>query len=585
MRYVKHGGKGGGDLFAVRLKQAWQALGLSPDNRLAWTQQYTQRQAIPRPYDWVPSVVHVSRPWRTAALSNPLLWTQIAVIRRDAMIEMLRRAAGQPLAVIVTESTDIETLRWILDTYTAQLDTVVMPFIPELLSSAFAIKASRLRSLFFLRQSFTSDESGPNIAAVEAQHPLPALERLESLVCLWRPIPHFWARTLKVISLKREHELYRGQGSDDLVMKRIRIEFTDLAQALPHTPLLERLDAEFYVAETEVSLAPFELPRLEVLRLFASAAHCAWFLRFARLPTNVNIRMNCDMFALFQHGRRDQVPDALHGIMTRPATHDQPNYGPVLGMSIDFWHSFYQLRGWRALVLPLHPLGDLMPDVGLDIGIRTVDTHAQQILTTLPTQGVRALRVGPLPWSAGLANFSCVHALCTMPQLCHLTIIEELKQHEEEFPPQLACELLEETTADSVALLGVQFYGADAPHAELAEHCSSLKRNLASKHVLCLWNSRANSCNRQNHSGTPVRSLRWSTSASNVIRPGGQSGRSSYRGSPACPVGSGICFSKPWRKLPGMASQAIAISAGTVGAGHTVCKGCAYLMLARKPLV
>lgn len=78
--------------------------------------------------------------------------------------------------------------------------------------------------------------------------------------------------------------------------------------------------------------------------------------------------------------------------------------------------------------------------------------------------------------------------LSTMPQLHHFTIDggDGENDCENEFPPQFACELLEKTSAESVALVGVQLYGASAPRAESTRHRSGLKSDLRSKRILYL---------------------------------------------------------------------------------------------------
>ena len=470
--------------FTMLLQVARQHLGDFADS-LAWLQQYTPSMlSRPRPYSWT-SISRVSRSWRNAALGNPLLWTQVAVIGREATMEMLERAAGRPLIITTAETTDIETLRWVLDTYAAQLDTVVMPFIPELFSPSFVMNASRLRTLFFIKQMLASAPD-TTIAPAETQSPFPALERLESDGFLWHPVSHLWASTLKILSLKREMRLRRA--GEPAVADQHCLSLAELSRALARTPLLEHLDVELQIRDGDVSV-PVELPHLKSLRLVASSASCASFLRAARLPATVDIRMAC-VAATVQPGPTTAlaVPQALCSAITDRATRDQPDFVPVLRLSIAFGSASYQLRGWREPGRPLHPRDDPAPNVELDISISTPDVqHTSRILTTLPFRDAQALRIGPLPWAHDAsATLRWVRALCTLPQLRHLAIYEPLDALAEEFPPQCACELLEATSADSVALVGVQLYGADASQAQLAGHSFSVGHELGSKRTFYL---------------------------------------------------------------------------------------------------
>lgn len=52
----------------------------------------------PSPYVWI-RLTHVCRAWRDMALSTSTLWTHVALVSEEAMMEILRRSGEQPLTV------------------------------------------------------------------------------------------------------------------------------------------------------------------------------------------------------------------------------------------------------------------------------------------------------------------------------------------------------------------------------------------------------------------------------------------------------------------------------------------------------
>ena len=104
---------------------------------------------------------------------------------------------------------------------------------------------------------------------------------------------------------------------------------------------------------------------------------------------------------------------------------------------------------------------------------KAVPEDASQILATFPCRDAQILRIGPIPWRRSL---SCIKALCALPQLHRLVI------NGDEDPPQLVCELLDETSAVSVALLGVRLY--DSGDSKLTEDSEMLAMEMNSKCAL-----------------------------------------------------------------------------------------------------
>ena len=162
---------------------------------------------------------------------------------------------------------------------------MVVPFIPELLPPSFAASASKLRTLLFVGSVYRPD-SDASTTSFGHPYPFPALEHLESAAILSRPVLHLCTPTLKVLSLRRQVVPRGAQQLDSTYFMTL----LNLTRALSHTPLLEYLDVELPSGANSTPIF-VELLRLKTLRLVGNVRDCALFLRFVRVPGNIDVRV------------------------------------------------------------------------------------------------------------------------------------------------------------------------------------------------------------------------------------------------------------------------------------------------------
>ena len=435
-------------LLAEEAKESWiQHLKLSRRERAAArTVLHSDDDQAHRvtlgPYTWT-RVSGVSRSWRAIALDDPLLWTHVAVVGRETTEEMINRAAGLLLTVTANPRRDVQTLQWILETYPAQIKMVVMPIRLELLAASFTTKASNLRTLLFVG----SVAAGAHRELPDALIPFHTLTHLENTTDFLAPVVHLCADTLKVLVLTSKRSPYLD----------FFIPLADLMRALSNTPLLEYLDVEVSY-RTRVPPGLVELPHLATLRLAAETSACVAFLRLVRVPGAIEVTMNCHN-APVDVGRGPSILGAVHTAATDGPATSASSFDSVLAVAIRYDGVAYELRGWRTSALLLQgPQHDPAPDVALFIPCTAAVSDVRQLLTTMPLRHTQSLRFGPLHWAEGGEAVRCAKALCALPQLRRITL--------DAVTPELASELAEATTAESLALANVGLYDN---HPQLAE--------------------------------------------------------------------------------------------------------------------
>ena len=391
----------------------------------------------PPPYSWI-RVTHVCRSWYNLAANSPLLWGHIAVVGEKVTMEMMGRATGVPLTVIFAMSNDqrtrVDILRNIITARAAQIEMLVVPPTPgifNLLTSSFAVQASRLRTLLLIEPTRDSEPLHGPPANVHIPFPFPALEHFES-TAFWGPVTHLCASTLKVLVLTSGH-----RGTDEL-NERLYITLAKLTRALCQTPLLEHLDVKLNdsVAQPPV---PVELSHLKSVRLIGATSICALFLRLARMHSMAKVIMKC------MHGGTGRwppsmVPDVICSVIADPSRVDTSRFRPLRTVSICSKCYDHELRGWRTLVELGDERDDPEPDVYLTIPASSRLEDVLVLLGTFPFREAQSLRQGCFLWHEDpSATFRCAQALCSMPQLRQLTL--------DDIYPEFACELIEMTSA------------------------------------------------------------------------------------------------------------------------------------------
>lgn len=393
-----------------------------------------------QPYAWT-RITHVCRSWRAAALEDPFLWTHVPVTSANPL-DMVDRAAGLPLTVTADYShctlhafkRRFTTLQTLLETHAEQIAVLIMPFDLQLLTPSFAAKADQLRSLAFI------EPTSYHTSTSEGQLAFASLEQVDFIAPLRQPVvSYLCVGTLRTLTL-----LNKGAGTAQ--------RFTTLAEltrALVHSPLLEYLIVELGDHMDDEPPVTVELQHLRKLHLMSTSGVCGAFLRLVKVPPTAQMSLRCDTLNEFE-GLGDwwglelsTVPEVIQGMVSSPSAVSAARFEHVLSLDVTFDGHTFTFKAWRAELPLLYPHNDPTPDAELRISMLSTVGEIRELFSTMPFRDVRVLRQGSMLRS--VASFNTARALCLLPQLQHVTFYC--------LHPQLQCELLGATPAQSVALV------------------------------------------------------------------------------------------------------------------------------------
>ena len=241
----------------------------------------------PGPYSWLPSITHVCRQWRTAALRTHILWRRIFTLRFLCVKEILKRSQKAPLLVYAgfgksSNRTIGASLKAILKEM-PRIEGIHFEFSPDLYDkiSAFAgLPTPRLR--VFISASPFNLEHMPEFP-FGFGHALPLLEHLDLSKYPRHAIQSMLRPTLKRL------RLYNSEP------QLIREDFIDALKALP---LLTHLLLHNAIIQDDHSissnLVPFrsilDIPRLQSLEIVDNRSGSASFLDAISFPPTTTTR-------------------------------------------------------------------------------------------------------------------------------------------------------------------------------------------------------------------------------------------------------------------------------------------------------
>ena len=419
----------------------------SPSTDMATMEEYLwqmeQPPPKPQPYAWT-RIAHVCREWRAAALGNPLLWTNVAVISKEATATVIERTAGLPLLVtfdLACENPEVRllVLRQLLETSPAQVATLVVPLaVLSHLVPSIAVGAAQLRSLLFIE---------PNHPTFEAQSQAPAdlvaLERMECIVPLWRPlVSHVRGPLLKTLIITH--------GSSRTHLGQYFTTLAELTRALVRSPQLEHLDVELDDRMADLPMA-VELPKLRVLRLRTSTSVCVAFLRYVTAPRRAQVSMRCELrgdLTNWEAWDLSPIPKAIRETVASSHAVNTSRFEQVVSIKITFIGCTFIFEGWRAQLHPSFQQNTPAPDVEIRISMPSALEDVLEVFSTMPFRDAQVLWQGFMQHRADGTPYDTARALCTLPQLRHVTL--------DVLEPAFNCELLDVTPALSVAIVRMQ---------------------------------------------------------------------------------------------------------------------------------
>ena len=394
-----------------------------------WKDTYTNKDTFERYYaprkghhGWV-SLTHVCHHWRAIALSAPLLWTDIKVLRRSLTAAFLLRSRQAPL-----------TIQCRVDWSDVMKDSSKYQMVKKVLA-----QSHRIRSLRF-QYSNVDPATREAFSAVPdmGRYEFPQLRHLTLLLASdhdHSSIPSFIARA----SLPKLEEL-------DLRM----YDLSALSLITTSAPCLTRLSLYYFITSQELSWTTFfnvfgSLPQLEVLTLFeglppvrtqlqevvsrlpsfhttltfpnlktfnltCQALSCATLLQHMSFPVTTKVRLEFSTpFEPFETDRGSDLQLAapvIFGCMSGDRL--LGTAGPIMSVGVDTMDGFgFDIRicAWRR-ALPIEGDGDpfdssnrdILDDACFQITLRTYSARAvmTRFCKALPFATVESLFVGEL---------------------------------------------------------------------------------------------------------------------------------------------------------------------------------------------
>ncbi|GJE98619.1 hypothetical protein PsYK624_148530 [Phanerochaete sordida] len=253
----------------------------------------------------------------------------------------------------------------------ARVDTLLMPYLPELFTPEFAAQATSLRRLIF-----TGDTPAP---AEDAFFPArfgpgacPALAHLACTLPMWEPRTPLCVPALRTLIVKRVFvpDVLNGAGEDG---EAYLTDLDELVYALAHTPRLEHLDVA--LADVFWDAQKAALPKLQALNIRATTRVCAAVLHLAALPHDVKMHAECLSDPAFATNSTTAVLELLTEALAAPAP-PSTRFAPARSAALAARGAYGSttLRGWRRA----RALSAAAPDVALllEMGADRADIRA-----------------------------------------------------------------------------------------------------------------------------------------------------------------------------------------------------------------